>query len=167
VIALGFVPVGFAKSSAGEYTFTLFAVVVIAVLTSWVVAAIFTPLIGTMLLKPHKHKDKGKGHHEGGGLYGEFINECSKLAIDSLAHGIEEPEKMWSAYALLNRIRLSASGPVLAEAEAVLKRIAEQYFAPNISLEEFRKIALSREADPLRSFGEACRTELKALRATG
>src|SRR6185503_1039643 len=50
IIALGFVPVGFAKSSAGEYTFTLFAVVVIAVLTSWVVAALFTPLIGTMLL---------------------------------------------------------------------------------------------------------------------
>ena len=32
-------------------------------------------------------------------LYGEFISECSRLAIDSLAHGIEEPEKMWSAYA--------------------------------------------------------------------
>src|SRR5678810_620406 len=70
VIALGFVPVGFAKSSAGEYTFTLFAVVVIAVLTSWVVAALFTPLIGTMLLKPAKHedKDKSKSHHEGGRL---------------------------------------------------------------------------------------------------
>ncbi|HSR57665.1 MAG TPA: efflux RND transporter permease subunit, partial [Candidatus Binataceae bacterium] len=69
VIALGFVPVGFAKSSAGEYTFTLFAVVVIAVLTSWVVAALFTPLIGTMLLKPHKVKeeDKDKGRHEKGG----------------------------------------------------------------------------------------------------
>jgi multidrug efflux pump len=65
VIALGFVPVGFARSSAGEYTFTLFAVVVIAVLTSWVVAALFTPLIGTMLLSPPKDKDKG--HHEGGG----------------------------------------------------------------------------------------------------
>jgi multidrug efflux pump subunit AcrB len=65
VIALGFVPVGFAKSSAGEYTFTLFAVVVIAVLTSWVVAALFTPLIGTMLLSPPKDKDKG--HHESGG----------------------------------------------------------------------------------------------------
>src|SRR5215475_6558101 len=63
VIALGFVPVGFAKSSAGEYTFTLFAVVVIAVLTSWVVAAIFTPLIGTMLLSP---KQAAK-HEEGGG----------------------------------------------------------------------------------------------------
>ena len=71
VIALGFVPVGFAKSSAGEYTFTLFAVVVIAVLTSWVVAALFTPLIGTMLLKPHKAKDedKNKGSHEQGGRF--------------------------------------------------------------------------------------------------
>src|SRR6185295_15453205 len=67
VIALGFVPVGFARSSAGEYTFTLFAVVVIAVLTSWVVAALFTPLIGTMLLKPHKTTDQGKGNHESGG----------------------------------------------------------------------------------------------------
>lgn len=63
-------------------------------------------------------------------LYGEFISECSKLAIDALAHGIEKPEKLWSAYALLNRIRLSASAAVLAEAEAVLKRIAEQYFSP-------------------------------------
>ena len=61
VIALGFVPVGFAKSSAGEYTFTLFAVVVIAVITSWVVAALFTPLIGTMLLKPPKRQGHGQG----------------------------------------------------------------------------------------------------------
>jgi len=75
VIALGFVPVGFAKSSAGEYTFSLFAVVVIAVLTSWLVAALFTPLIGTMLLKPHKAKDEGKdkgGREERGGLLGFY-----------------------------------------------------------------------------------------------
>jgi len=97
-------------------------------------------------------------------LYGEFITECSRLAIDSLTHGIEQPEKMWSAYALLNRIRLSASELVLTEAEAVLKRIAEQYFSPNVSLDALRSIALSREADPLESFGEACRTELKSMR---
>ena len=97
-------------------------------------------------------------------LYYEFISECSRLAIDSLAHGIEKPEKMWSAYALLNRIRVAASEPVLTQAGAVLKRITEQYFSPNVSLEEFRTIALSREADPLKSFGEACRAELKALR---
>ena len=100
-------------------------------------------------------------------LYGEFISECSRLAIDSLAHGIEKPEQIWSAYASLNRIRLSASAAVLAQAEAVLKRIAEQYFSPNVSLEEFRAIALSQEGDPLKSFGEACRIELRTLRAGG
>ena len=98
-------------------------------------------------------------------LYGEFISECSKLAIDALAHDIEMPEKMWSAYALLNRIRLSASPPVLAEAEAVLKRIAEQYFSPNLSLDDFRAIVLSHNGDPLEALGEACRIELEAIRA--
>src|SRR5262245_50082163 len=100
-------------------------------------------------------------------LYGEFINECSRLAIDALAHGLETAETMLSAYALLNRIRLSASDAVLAEAVNVVSRIAEQYFSPNISLEEIRAVTRSLEADPLKSFGEACRAELKSIRATG
>jgi hypothetical protein len=100
-------------------------------------------------------------------LYSEFIGECSRLAIDSLVHGIENPEKMLSAYALLNRIRLSAPEAVLAQAEAVLKRIADQYFSPNVSPDEFRTIALSQDGDPLKPFGEACRTELQVLRAAG
>lgn len=98
-------------------------------------------------------------------LYGEFISECSKLAIDSLAHGIENPEKLWTAYALLNRIRLSASPAVVEEAEAVLKRIAQQYFSPNVSLDEFRAIALSKDGDPLESVGHACRIELETIGA--
>ena len=46
VTIAGFVPVGFAASSAGEYTFSIFAVVGIALIVSWFVAAIFAPLIG-------------------------------------------------------------------------------------------------------------------------
>ena len=88
-------------------------------------------------------------------LYGEFINECSRLAIDALAHGLDKPETMLSAYALLNRIRLSSSDAVLAQAENVVRRIAEQYFSPNLSLEEIRAVTRSLEADPLKSFGEA------------
>jgi hypothetical protein len=99
-------------------------------------------------------------------LYGEFISECSKLAIDSLAHGMEKPETLWSAYALLNRIRLSASQPVLTEAEKLLRQITDQYYSPNVSLDEFRAIALSSENDPLRALGEACRAELKSLQAS-
>jgi multidrug efflux pump subunit AcrB len=51
VSVAGFLPVGFARSGAGEYCFTLFAVVTIALLVSWVVAVIFTPYIGVAVLK--------------------------------------------------------------------------------------------------------------------
>jgi len=56
VTIIGFVPIGFAKSDAGDYTFSLFAVVAIALLVSWFVAVLFAPIIGVQLLK---HK---KGH---------------------------------------------------------------------------------------------------------
>ena len=48
----GFVPIGFAKSQAGEYTLSLFLVVAIALIASWFVAVVFTPIIGAVLLKP-------------------------------------------------------------------------------------------------------------------
>jgi multidrug efflux pump subunit AcrB len=54
VTIAGFVPVGFAASSAGEYTFSLFAVVAIALIVSWFVAVIFAPLLGVVLLSPTK-----------------------------------------------------------------------------------------------------------------
>src|SRR5580700_6797455 len=60
VTIVGFVPVGFAASSAGEYCYTLFAVVGIALTASWFVAVLFTPLTGVFILP-----DKMQGHgHE-------------------------------------------------------------------------------------------------------
>jgi multidrug efflux pump subunit AcrB len=50
VTAIGLMPVGFAKSSAGEYAGNIFWVVMFALLTSWVVAVAFTPYIGVKLL---------------------------------------------------------------------------------------------------------------------
>jgi len=99
------------------------------------------------------------------GLYGEFIGECAKLAVDSLVHSLERPETLLPAYALLNRIRLCASTEVLAEAENVLKRVTEQYFAKNLPMEQIRQFAFSRHGDPLEAFGQACRAELTAMRA--
>ena len=52
VTIAGFVPIGFAQSSAGEYTFSIFAVVAIALLVSWAVAVLFAPVVGAALLKP-------------------------------------------------------------------------------------------------------------------
>src|SRR5262245_2662182 len=52
VTIAGFVPVGFAASGAGEYTFSLFAVVTIALIVSWFVAVLFAPLLGVAILTP-------------------------------------------------------------------------------------------------------------------
>ena len=50
VTAVGFVPVGFAKSSAGEYTNAIFWVVGLSLIVSWFVAVLFTPCMGYHLL---------------------------------------------------------------------------------------------------------------------
>ncbi len=55
ITAAAFTPVGFAKSSAGEYTFSIFAVVTIALIVSWVVAVLFTPYLGYKLLPDFRH----------------------------------------------------------------------------------------------------------------
>lgn len=102
-------------------------------------------------------------------LYAEFIHECSKLITDSFTHTLDTPETLLCAlnpaYELIGRIRLSSSDAVLAEAEKVLTRIADQYFSPNLSVEETRALVESDAADPLKSFGEACRAELKSILA--
>ena len=61
ITAAGFMPVGFANSSTGEYTGSMFWVLVIALIASWFVAVIFTPYLGVKLLpdfgKLHPHHD--------------------------------------------------------------------------------------------------------------
>jgi hypothetical protein len=98
-------------------------------------------------------------------LYGEFIAQCAKLLVDAFTHTLDKPDTLLPLYALINRIRLSASKPVLAEAEHLLRRITEQYFSRNLTIEEMLELTRSEDADPLKSFGEACRLELQSVRA--
>ena len=57
VTVAGFLPIGFNASAAGEYTYSLFVVITVALLTSWIVAVLFAPLIGVALLP------SSLGHH--------------------------------------------------------------------------------------------------------
>ena len=62
VMIAGFIPVGFAASSAGEYCYSLFVVIALALLCSWVVAVIFSPLTGCWLLSAKlNHADPRPG----------------------------------------------------------------------------------------------------------
>ncbi len=63
ITAAGFLPIGMAKSTVGEYTFAIFAVTVIALVLSWWVSVYFVPYLGTLLLQVKPHAGKG-GQHE-------------------------------------------------------------------------------------------------------
>lgn len=60
VTVAGFIPIGFNSSLAGEYTASLFTVMAVALLASWVVAVISTPLLGVLILprQMKKHAEK-------------------------------------------------------------------------------------------------------------
>ena len=66
VTAAGFLPIATANSSTGEYTRSIFQVVVLALLISWVAAVVFIPYFGYKLLPDgHGAKEKhGGGHHD-------------------------------------------------------------------------------------------------------
>ncbi len=59
VTVAGFIPIGLNSSAAGEFTFTLFVVIAVSLLTSWIVAVLFTPLLGVTLL-PNALKHHGE-----------------------------------------------------------------------------------------------------------
>ena len=63
ITAVGFLPIGIAKSATGEYTFAIFGVTVLALVLSWLVSVFFVPYLGTVILKvkPHNEAD---GPHE-------------------------------------------------------------------------------------------------------
>lgn len=60
VTAIGFMPNGFAKSTAGEYTSNMFWIVGIALIASWIVAVVFTPYLGVKLLPNYKPHEGGQ-----------------------------------------------------------------------------------------------------------
>ena len=59
ITAVGFLPIGLARSVTGEYTFAIFAVTVIALVLSWLVSVYFVPYLGTLLLKVPPHLAAG------------------------------------------------------------------------------------------------------------
>ncbi|MFG1196866.1 efflux RND transporter permease subunit [Xanthobacter aminoxidans] len=76
VTVAGFIPIGLNSSNAGEFTFTLFVVIAVSLLVSWLVAVLFTPLLGVAILPkslPH--------HQEGGGRFARAFAWILKRAM--------------------------------------------------------------------------------------
>jgi multidrug efflux pump subunit AcrB len=71
VTVAGFIPIGLNSSAAGEFTFTLFVVIAVSLVTSWIVAVLFTPLLGVTILPK-----KMKGHHETKGWFSSAFDRA-------------------------------------------------------------------------------------------
>jgi hypothetical protein len=96
-------------------------------------------------------------------LYGEFIQEASRLAVDALYHSLEEPEKLVALYGVLGRIRLLAGEQVLQQAEQCVQRIVNLYSEPNLTPQQIHEAIDARKFDPVKNFSSACRQELSKL----
>ena len=93
-------------------------------------------------------------------LYGEFIEEPSRLFTDALTHEFDDPSKFVRLYALVGKLRLFASANLISKAEEVMGRIVETYKLPNMDLRnpEDRQ---EHDVDLLRAFSEVCREDLR------
>ncbi|WP_192249894.1 efflux RND transporter permease subunit [Mesorhizobium caraganae] len=78
VTVAGFIPIGLNNSAAGEYTFTLFVVIAVSLLVSWIVAVLFAPLLGVTILPATM-----KQHHE---KPGRFTGLFRRVLVGSVRH---------------------------------------------------------------------------------
>jgi multidrug efflux pump subunit AcrB len=89
ITAAGFLPIGLAKSAAGEYTFSMFSVNALALVISWVVAVTFTPYIGFILLKVQPHDGVPGGHDlfdtPGYRRFRSIVNWCVEWRMTTIA----------------------------------------------------------------------------------
>jgi hypothetical protein len=92
-------------------------------------------------------------------LYGDFIDEASRLVTEGITHDTIDPTKFVRLYAILGKLRLFASETVVTNADEVVRHILDIYATPSEHLRDFAK-KYSPDADILRNFSLACRRDL-------
>lgn len=93
-------------------------------------------------------------------LFTAFIDEASRLFADALGHEKNDADDLVHLYALVARMRLTASPEVVGAAERVVQGVIDAYQAPNRTLKELHLFAKDGGMDPLLEFSEAGRAEL-------
>ncbi len=79
ITIFGFLPIGFADNNTGQYTFSLFAVIAVALVASWFVAVIFAPVIGLVML-PSRMKASHAAEP------GRFMRAFGRVLCSSMRH---------------------------------------------------------------------------------
>jgi len=94
-------------------------------------------------------------------LYRAFIDDAAKTYGDALIHDKLEITGLVDLHALVSRMRIMSSQPVIESAVKVVKLITETYSQPSTSPDEIESMISNGSVDILRSFSEACREEFE------
>jgi hypothetical protein len=99
-------------------------------------------------------------------LYSAFIEEASRHYGNALASDKAEIADLVTLYAMISRMRVLSSPEVVQAADDVVRLIINTSFEPPKTLIDLRKILESSHIDPLKSFSEACREDLRGYGRT-
>ena len=117
ITAVGFLPIGIARSTVGEYAFAIFAVTVMALVLSWIVSVYFVPYLGTRLLKIKPHHAANTGEN----IYNTpFYNRFRRMVNWCVEHRWLTIGIMLGAFAL---------------GMAGMKKVQQQFFPDSIRVE--------------------------------
>ena len=94
-------------------------------------------------------------------MYKDFIEEASKLYVDSLMHETSDVSQLVRLYAMISRMRVLSSTTTVENTDKVARMIVNTYLVPNKTFPELRDMVNSGAIDLLRDFSEACREELQ------
>ena len=94
-------------------------------------------------------------------LYKAFIEDASRLYGEALMTDKAEISNLVGLYAMVSRMRIHSAPPVAEAADDVVRLIIQTYFEPNKTLYDVREITKSGHIDPLRTFSEVCRDDLR------
>jgi hypothetical protein len=102
-------------------------------------------------------------------VYVEFIQFATKVYVSATTKQLDEGDvdDLIGLYALVSRIRLFASKPVIEAAEAFAMKITKLYGEQALSIQDLRNATLAPHVDPLNGFSSRCREEMRIFLGNG
>lgn len=96
-------------------------------------------------------------------LYSDFIQFGTRLYVNATTKDLDDADEMVALYALISRMRLFASEPVIEAAEEFAMQMTQRFGEAAMSMEALRNATLTHHVDPLNIFSSRCREELRLL----
>jgi hypothetical protein len=128
-----------------------------------------TPLVSNYLIQKGQVKREMLSRElaERQTLYADFIQFATKVYVNATTKQLDDVDDLIALYALVSRIRLLASEPVIGAAEQFATRVTRRYGEKALSIEDLRNETLTPHVDPLHDFSTLCRQEMRAFLSKG